>query len=174
MKISSVKHAIFSYGLATRSFCGAINLIECIQTKHTFLGGCLQVPSEKSPEPSQGCPARPKSALVRIAEALASHFRNRVGGRSALVASGIILSTRDPSNPRPCLLGTREAKVSYSSVLQDERDTGFGTVGATAFDDCVAGFQSTPRPRVSRKPALEKSIVTNSHFLCPNGPEARV
>jgi hypothetical protein len=52
------------------------------------------------------------SALVRIAEALASHFRYRVGGRSALVASEIILSARDPSNPRPCLLWTREAKVS--------------------------------------------------------------
>ena len=34
--------------------------------------------SEKSTEPSQGGPAA-KSALVRIAEALASHFRNRVG-----------------------------------------------------------------------------------------------
>jgi hypothetical protein len=38
-------------------------------------------------------------------------LRNRVGGRSALVASGIILSGSDPSNPRPCLLGTREANV---------------------------------------------------------------
>ena len=52
------------------------------------------------------------SALVRIPEALASYFGNRVGGRSAFVAAEIILSARDPSNPRPCLLWTREAKVS--------------------------------------------------------------
>jgi len=46
-------------------------------------------------------------------------------------------------------------------------------VGATGFDDCVAGFQSVPWALVSRKRALEECVVTNSHFLCPNGPEAR-
>ena len=52
---------------------------------------------------------RAPSALVRIAEVLASHFRNRIGGQTTLVLSEIIVSARQLSNPG--LLRAGEAEV---------------------------------------------------------------
>ena len=76
----------------------------------------------------------------------------RTPGRSAerLIHAGVPVAAREVSIRAPRRTG----------VVQDERDTGFGTARATGFDDCIAGFQSTPRVHVFRKPALEKSVVT--------------
>jgi hypothetical protein len=89
-------------------------LIECIQTKHTFSRRLLTGAIRKVNEALSRRSRSQKCACTHRRSA--SHFRNRVGGRGALVASEIILSARDPSNPRPCLLGTREAKVSRNSA----------------------------------------------------------
>ena len=88
---------------------GSHSASSAIDTSQSF---AMIAPSEKATGAISRLSCAAPSALVRIAEALASHFRNRIGGRSAFVASEIILSARDPSNPCPCLFWSREAKVS--------------------------------------------------------------
>ena len=52
-----------------------------------------------------------------------------------------LFSARNQANPPPGFLVTGKAKRGCPGSVQDERDVSLRTVGATVFNDCVAGFQ---------------------------------
>jgi hypothetical protein len=78
------------------------------------------------------------SAFIRVIEAFASDFCNRVDYPTALIA---LFSARNQANPPPCFLVTGKAERGCPGSVRHERDVSLRAVGATVFNDCVAGFQ---------------------------------
>ena len=78
------------------------------------------------------------SAFIRVIEAFASDFCNRVDYPTALI---VLFSARNQANPPPCFLVTGKAERGCPGSVQHERDVSLRAVGATVFNDCVAGFQ---------------------------------
>jgi hypothetical protein len=102
--------------------------------------------------PSEACPPVPPlpldsgmvsslsapSAFIRVIEAFASDFCNRVDYPTALI---VLFSASNQANPPPCFLVTGKAERGCPGSVQHERDVSLRAVGATVFNDCVAGFQ---------------------------------
>ena len=91
------------------------------------------------------------SAFIRVIEAFASDFSNRVDCPSALIA---LFSAGDQTNPPPCFLVTGKAERGCPGSVQDERD--------------VSSEAQPPRPR---GPAQDRSASGSEfelHIICDN------
>jgi hypothetical protein len=77
-------------------------------------------------------------SFIGVIETFASDFCNCVDYPAALIA---LFSARNQANPPPGFLVTGKAKRGCPGSVQDERDVSLRAVGATVFNDCVAGFQ---------------------------------